>query len=90
MARIEIEEGTVSVDASIVAGGLGIALPLVQPKMRAGEITSLYERGAGEDTGRHRITFYYEKRSFSVVVDAEGAIIARWTAGNDRVLRRES
>ena len=77
MKPIEFRDGAVQIDASVIAEGLGIALPLLRKQMRAGEITSLSERGTGADLGRHRLTFFSEHRRFRVVVDDRGAIIQR-------------
>ena len=77
MKRIEFADGTVEIDASIVAEGLGIALPRLKEGMRNGTITSLSERGVDADQGRHRLTFFSEHRRFRVVVDETGAIIQR-------------
>ena len=77
MKPIEFENGAVQIDASIVAEGLGLALPLLQQGMRAGTITSLAERGVDADNGRHRLTFFSEHRRFRVVVDQTGTIIQR-------------
>jgi len=77
MKGIEFADGAVQIDASIVAEGLGIALPRLKEGMRAGTITSLSERGVDADLGRHRLTFFSEHRRFRVVVDSSGAIIQR-------------
>ena len=77
MKPIEFENGAVQIDASIVADGLGLALPRLQKQMRAGKITSFAERGIDADSGRHRLTFFSEHRRFRVVVDETGAIIQR-------------
>src|SRR5436189_678546 len=77
MKPIEFADGAVQIDATIVAEGLGIALPRLQEGMRKGTITSLSERGIDEDQGRHRLTFFSEHRRFRVVVDASGAIVQR-------------
>src|SRR3954462_2622592 len=77
MQPIEFENGEVQIDASVVADGLGVTLPLLQEGMRAGRITSLAERGVEADLGRHRLTFFSEHRRFRVVVDASGAIVQR-------------
>jgi hypothetical protein len=77
MKPIEIENGIVQIDATIVAEGLGLAPSLLQEGMRAGRITSLAERGVEGDSGRHRLTFFSEHRRFRVVVDETGAIIQR-------------
>ena len=67
MKPIEFENGTVQIDAAIVAEGLGLAPSLLQEEMRAGRITSLAERGVDADSGRHRLTFFSEHRRFRVV-----------------------
>jgi hypothetical protein len=77
MKRIEFADGAIQIDASIVAEGLGIALPRLKEGMRSGKITSLSERGIDADLGRHRLTFFSEHRRFRVVVDDNGAIIQR-------------
>jgi hypothetical protein len=77
MKQIEFADGAVQIDASIVAEGLGIALPRLKEGMRAGTITSLSERGVDADIGRHRLTFFSEHRRFRVVVDASGTIVQR-------------
>ncbi|ANW05903.1 hypothetical protein LMTR13_27555 [Bradyrhizobium icense] len=77
MKPIEFENGTVQIDAVIVAEGLGLALPLLQKEMRAGRITSFAERGVDADFGRHRLTFLSAHRRFRVVVDETGTIVQR-------------
>ena len=77
MKPIEFENGEVQIDASIVAAGLGVTLPLLLEGMRAGRIAGLAERGVDADLGRHRLSFFSEHRRFRVVVDASGAIIQR-------------
>jgi hypothetical protein len=42
MAIIEFEEGTIRVDATIIAEGLGIEPSLVLDRLREGRITSLW------------------------------------------------
>ena len=41
MSSVEFEDGAFSVDAAIVAEGLGIEPALVQSRMRDGTVTSL-------------------------------------------------
>jgi hypothetical protein len=77
MKPIEFEDGAVQVDASVVAEGLGITLPLLRQQMQSGQITSLAERGTDADLGRHRLTFFSKHRRFRLVVDDSGAIIQR-------------
>ena len=79
MKPVEFRDGIIQVEASVVAEGLGLALPQFQKQMRAGKITSLSERGTDADGGRHRLTFFSEHRRFRVVIDESGAIIQRST-----------
>lgn len=79
MKPVEFENGAVAIDASVIAEGLGIALPLFREQMRAGKITGLSERGTDADNGRYRLTFFSEHRRFRVVVDEAGAILQRST-----------
>jgi hypothetical protein len=79
MKQVEFNNGLVEIDASLIAEGFGIALPLLQEQMRAGRITSRSERGIDDDNGRYRLTFYSEHRRFRLVVDEAGAIIQRST-----------
>src|SRR3954466_15070073 len=43
MKLIEFEDGAFQVEASVVAEGLGIALPLLRRQMQAGRITGVAE-----------------------------------------------
>jgi len=77
MKPVEFRDGDVQIDASVIAEGLGIALPVLRQQMQAGKITSLSERGVDADLGRHRLTFFSEHRRFRIVVDDSGAILQR-------------
>lgn len=77
MAMIDLEDGGIQVDATIVAEGLGIDPALVQERMRQGKITTLYERGIDEDEGRHRLTFFSESRRLRLLVDEKGNVLQR-------------
>jgi len=77
MKPVEISGGVIEVDATVIAEGLGLALPQFQQEMRAGRITSLSERGTDADLGRHRLTFFSKHRRFRLVVDDSGTIIQR-------------
>jgi len=79
MAQVKFEEGTLSIDATVIGRGLNIEPSLVQGRMREGKITVLSERGVDEDAGRYRLTFFYENRRFRLVVDEEGNSVQRST-----------
>ena len=77
MKPVEIRDGVIEVEASVIAEGLGLPLPQFRKKMRAGKITSLSERGTDADLGRHRLTFFSEHRRLRLVVDDKGTILQR-------------
>ncbi len=77
MAVVEFEDGAIKVDAAIIARGLGVEASDVQPLLRRGEITSVHERGAGEDAGRSRLTFFHGNRRFRLVVDEAGQVVEK-------------
>ena len=77
MAEIQLEENSISVDATLIGHSLGIDAALVQGLMRDGEITSLCERGIGEDAGTYRLTFFHRNRRARLIVGPSGNIIRR-------------
>jgi Family of unknown function (DUF6522) len=77
MKPVEIRNGIVEVEASIVAEGLGLGLPQFREQMQAGQITSRSERGTDADLGRHRLTFFSQHRRFRLIVDDSGTILQR-------------
>lgn len=77
MPMIEFHGGEILVEAAVIGEGLSLQPAAVQEEMRAGRITSLCERGSGEDEGRFRLTFFTENRRFRIIVDEAGQIIQR-------------
>ena len=73
MPMIEFHGGEILVEAAVIGEGLSLQPAAVQEEMRAGRITSLCERGSGEDEGRFRLTFFTENRRFRIIVDEAGA-----------------
>ena len=76
-ASVEVRSDEIEIDATVVAAGLGIDVPAVCGLMRSGQVTSLCERGEGEDQGRFRMTFFYRGKRFRVTVDEQGRIVRR-------------
>jgi hypothetical protein len=74
MSSIGIHDDGIEVDAAMVARGLKLDASLVPALMKAGQITSGFERGEDVDAGRYRLTFFHRDRSFRMIVDAAGAI----------------
>jgi len=66
---------SIEIEARVIGGGLGIDPSQVQALLEEGKISTLCERGIGEDQGRYRVTFYCEKRRFRILMDESGNII---------------
>jgi hypothetical protein len=77
MPEIEIQNGTIQVDASVLGEGLGLEPSRVPELLRSGAITSRCERGIGEDEGRFRLTFFHAGRRLRLVIDPAGHILQR-------------
>jgi hypothetical protein len=89
MREVEIQDGVIQVDANIIGRDLGLEVFEVQRLMREGKLTSSCERGADEDEGRYRLTFFHGGRRLRLVIDGSGQIIRRslvdfGTAGKGR------
>jgi hypothetical protein len=84
LASITFENGTITVDPGIVAQGLRLDLEVLREQLRNGSVTSLCEKGEGEDAGRFRLTFFSGNRRLRLVVDASGAILTTSTADYHR------
>lgn len=90
MSAITFEDGEFSVDAAVIAEGLGLDPATVQAGMRQRTITSLCERGVDADIGRYRLTFFHAQRRFRLIVDESGLIIDRSIAEPRRGRNRSS
>jgi hypothetical protein len=77
MYEVEIRDGVIQVDASIVGQSLGLEPLQVQRLMREGKLTSSCERGVDVDAGRYRLTFFHEGRRLRLITDNTGRIIRR-------------
>lgn len=77
---ISFEGGTVQVEAGLIAKGLQIDEAALREGMQQGLITTLCERGEGEDAGRFRLTFFSPTRRLRLVVGADGAVLQSSTA----------
>ena len=57
--QLDVADGQVTIDAHDLAPLIGCSPAEVPGLMREGQITSLFEKGEGEDAGRFRVTFRY-------------------------------
>jgi hypothetical protein len=74
---IELQADGFQVDALLVADGLGLEASQVPALIRSGEITSVCERGVGEDEGRYRLTFFHRSKRLRLVIDEGCRLIRR-------------
>lgn len=66
-----------TVDASLIGDVFGINPAEVPALMREGRITSRYEKGEGDDAGRHRLSFFHAARTLRLTVSDDGSILKR-------------
>lgn len=75
--EIEFRADGITVDAEVIADELGLEPSAVPLHMHEGEITSICERGTGQDDGLHRLTFFYFNRRLRLVIGPDGKIRSR-------------
>ena len=75
IATVEIGDGAISIDATIVGRGLGLEPRQLLRLMRDGAITSVCEQGVDDDSGRYRLTFFHEGRRLRLIVDSSGGVL---------------
>lgn len=73
--KIGMQEGQRVIDAEDLGAFLNIAPSAVQEAMRTGDITSRYETGEGDDTGRFRLTFLHAGRRVQLTCAEDGRVI---------------
>ena len=78
-AAVEIEDGAIKIDASIVGAGLRLEPQEVLNLIRANAITSVCEHGIDDDAGRYRLTFFHKGRRLRLIVDGCGRLVRRST-----------
>ncbi len=66
-----------TIDANDLAPLLDLSPEEARDLMRAGRITSLVERGEGEDAGRYRVTFRHGTLRLRLIVDHQGEVLKR-------------
>jgi hypothetical protein len=68
-----VENGRHTIQAEILAERFGLTPEQLRAEMRAGRLTSLVERGVGEDAGRFRLTFRRSTQVWSIQVESDGS-----------------
>lgn len=77
MADVTRKGEDFTVDAGIIADGLGLPEHAIARAMSTGAITTRTERGEGEDEGRFRLSFFHRDKVLRLTVDAKGNILSR-------------
>ncbi|TKW67381.1 MAG: hypothetical protein DI616_06970 [Paracoccus denitrificans] len=77
MADVTRKGEEFTVDAGIIADGLGLPEHAIARAMSTGAITTRTERGEGEDEGRFRLSFFHRDKVLRLTVDAKGNILSR-------------
>lgn len=75
--QVEISNGDVVVEASLLGELLDVAPADIQPLMQAQEITSVLEKGVDDHAGEYRLSFFFRNRRARLSIDAGGQIIRR-------------
>lgn len=73
--RLEASDDGMTINAADLARLLELPEADVKRMMRAGTITSRFERGEGEDAGRFRLTFFEGHRRIRLIVDGSGEVL---------------
>lgn len=74
---VEFKADGITVDAALVAEGLGLDPSSVPMRMRDGEIRAICERGVDADIGLYRLTFYRSGHRVQLIVGLDGAVRRR-------------
>lgn len=74
---IEFSDNTFLVDAALIGELLHVPATSVPILMRERRITSICERGTGQDEGEFRLTFFYRSRRARLITDAAGRLLRR-------------
>lgn len=75
--QVEIDDETISVDATILGELLQVLPGDVPALMRDHAITCVCERGIDADEGEFRLSFFYRSRRARLSVDGSGQVLRR-------------
>jgi len=82
-SAVTIGDGEITI-ADLLALKLGLSVKVLKSEMRRGSVYSVTEQGIDKDAGRTRLTFRYRTRSWTVVVEPDGAGILRLVGERER------
>lgn len=73
--KIDLSKDDPTIDAVDLAKSLGQSAEQVMELMRNGGITSRFETGVGDDSGTHRLTFWYKDLRVRYICDDSGTVL---------------
>ena len=76
--KVELTEEGAIVAAEDIAPYLDLAPAAVPELLRKGALTTFYERGAGAEAGRFRLTFRYRGASVRFTCAADGTVLGQF------------
>jgi hypothetical protein len=65
------------VDAALLGNAFALDPSIVPEMIRTGEMTGHHEKGVGDDTGRHCLSFSHAGRTLRIILDSNGAILSQ-------------
>jgi hypothetical protein len=68
-------DGDYLVDPTVLAAKFGLPLERFKRRNRLGQVTSLVEKGEGEDAGTHRLTVQCGGKIWRAIIDRDHKII---------------
>lgn len=84
---ISINEDGATIDAAVLAEGLGVEAAEINLLIRQGRLTSRFEKGIGADEGQYRLTFRIEGKRIRYIVNDRGTVLRTFRT-NFGALRR--
>jgi hypothetical protein len=74
-SAVAIKDGEITIDAELLAPGLGLSTEALKAEMRRGLVYGVVEKGVGEDQGRLRLSLCYRARTWTVVIEPGGTLL---------------
>ena len=74
-SAVAIMDGEITIDAELLAPGLGLSTEALRVEMRRGLVYGTVENGIGEDQGRLRLSLRNRARSWTVVIEPGGTLL---------------
>ncbi len=73
--KIDMQTGQPIIDATDLAGLLGLTPAEVRDRMRDGRITTRLETGEGDDAGKMRLSFFHDDTRIRLTCSEDGTVL---------------